>query len=78
MDEAWYCFEKGIEKQISPGYPHMQKRRSKLDENGVLVKEVYEDKRRDDSKPSEVHVRPYPRCVDPSQYKVSCCYLKVL
>lgn len=71
MDEAWLCFEKGIEKQVSPGYPSNLRRKEVVKPDGEIeIQTIDEDADKKSGMPKfTVHVRPYPMAVPPAQYK---------
>eukprot|EP00602_Paraphysomonas_sp_CaronLab_P002608 CAMPEP_0185020496 /NCGR_PEP_ID=MMETSP1103-20130426/3102_1 /TAXON_ID=36769 /ORGANISM="Paraphysomonas bandaiensis, Strain Caron Lab Isolate" /LENGTH=393 /DNA_ID=CAMNT_0027551429 /DNA_START=58 /DNA_END=1236 /DNA_ORIENTATION=+ len=70
MDEAFTCFDRGIKKQISPGHPSLDKIEFYRDPStGQMLQERCEDRHADMFPPFEVHVRPYPRSVPPTEFK---------
>lgn len=65
IDEAWLCLEKGIDTQMSPGHPCVEKiteRKSRT--TGQLYREVDKERMKDFT----VVLRPYPSSVPRSEY----------
>ena len=60
MDEAWLCFDKGIEKQIGPNHPTTDQVMIKKNANGETYREPVPITNKDRDWDFEIHVRPYP------------------
>lgn len=61
MDEAWLCFDKGIEKQIGPNHPTSDEVIVKKNANGDTFREpVPSSTDKDQDWDFDIHVRPYP------------------
>jgi hypothetical protein len=60
MDEAWLCFDKGIEKQIGPDHPTSDEVIVKKNASGDTVREPVPSTDKDQDWNFDIHVRPYP------------------
>ena len=67
LDEAFYSFDQGIKKQVSPGYPAYEEIEEVEKADGRIVKQ--KKQRPSDDLDFGVIVRPYPSSVNPSEYK---------
>eukprot|EP01038_Epipyxis_sp_PR26KG_P005069 gene5069-7074_t len=63
IDEALYCFEKGIEKQTSPGFPYSTSSNKVRTQNGEIVETINEFKQ------IQIPVFPYPLFVPTKKYQ---------
>jgi len=60
MDEAWLCFDKGIEKQIGPNHPTSDQVIIKKNASGETFREPVPSRDRHYEWDFDIHVRPYP------------------
>ena len=60
MDEAWLCFDKGIDKQIGPNHPTSDKVIIKKNASGDIFREPIPSTDKDKDWDFDIHVRPYP------------------
>ena len=68
MDECVYAFDRGIEKQMSPGFPTFTTLETYREADGPTIVEERFKNRPDMQLQFRVHVRPYPLAVPRSAY----------